>query len=282
MPLLKDGEDNAGVIVRRNFVDVAAGQIHFRSAGAGADREGTTPLICFHQSPFSSLTYLEILPLLGTSRTTIAMDTPGFGESFRPKAKPSIEDYAEWLREAALGLGYYRFDVMGLFTGASIASHLTAYYPQNVRRAVLLGPPLFTEEQQEKYLREAWPPRPKLDGSHLLPEWDRVMNRALPDVPFERRCDAFGEFWRGGGDAIWGEEAVSVYPLKDTLTKIARPTLVIQPDGLLGQTTAASALIQDVIHDRLGGVKGWSMMQTAPDRVAAHVNRFLDRTDLPE
>jgi pimeloyl-ACP methyl ester carboxylesterase len=260
--------------VRRGFVDIADGQMHYRASGLGA--AGGAPLICLHQSPFSSLTYLEILPLLGARRPTVALDTPGFGESFRPRAKPTISDYASWLREAALALGFERFDVMGLFTGAATASDMAVRFPDQVRRLILMGPPLFDAAQQAKYLAEAWPPRPRPDGSHFLPEWRRVMERALPDVPFERRCDAFHEFWRGGGDAIWGEEAVSVYPLKETLPRITQPTLVIQPDGILGHAETASGLIPNAHRIRLEGVRGWSMMQTAPERVAEAANAFLD------
>ena len=206
----------------------------------------------------------------------MALDTPGFGKSFRPKTKPSIPDYAAWLREAARALGFERCDLMGLFTGAASASHWAVTHPSEVRRVVLLGPPLFSPEEQAKYLANAWPPRPRLDGSHLLEEWDRVINRALPDVPFARRCDAFHEFWRGGGDAIWGEEAVSVYPLRDTLLRLSQPTLVVQPDGILGRAAEAAALIPNARLAKLEGVRGWSMMQTSAGPIAAIANAFLD------
>ncbi len=271
---------------RRGFVDIADGQIHFRAARPSATRRGAgshaaavaqTPLVCLHQSPFSSLTYQEILPLLARGRETVALDTPGFGESFRPARKPSIADYATWLYEAIAELRFPRFDLLGLFTGAAIAAEIAVRFPDAARRVVLLGPPLFSPSQQERFLREAWPPRPRPDGSHLLPEWERVMTRALPGVDFARRCDAFHEFWRGGGDAIWGEEAVSVYPLRETLPRLRQPVLVLEPDGLHGHAAEAAALIPDARRVRLEGVHAWSMMQTAPDAIAAAVADFLDR-----
>ena len=259
--------------IRRAFVDTPDGQIHLRRCGeAGSD---SIPLLCLHQSPFSSLTYQEVLPLLGRGRVAAALDTPGFGESFRPAARPSIPDYARWLLQAAEALGFARFDVLGLFTGAAIASHMAVEAPGRVRRLVLCGPPVFTPDEQARFFETAWPAPPREDGSHLLVEWNRVMTKALPDVPFPRRCDAFHEFYRGGADAIWGEMAVSQYTLADTLPRISQPTLVLQPDGIHGDGAEAGAAIPRGVFARLPGVRGWSMMQSAPDRVAEAVAPFL-------
>lgn len=82
----------ASLAIRRAFVDTDDGQIHARMSGA---RDAATPpLLLLHQSPASSLVYAELLPLLAAKRWSIALDTPGFGESFRPSEQPSIADYA--------------------------------------------------------------------------------------------------------------------------------------------------------------------------------------------
>ena len=260
--------------VKRGFVDTPDGQVHYRAAGvAGGD---ALPLICLHQSPSSSLTYQEVLPLLGETRRVIALDTPGFGESFRPEQKPTIEDYAEWLFAAVAALGIERFDLMGMFTGAGTAVAIATRHAEAVRRLVLLGPPLFTPEEQERYLAGSWPARPRPDGSHLMEEWNRVMSRSVPGVPFERRVDAFQEFWRGGADSIWGEEAISIFPLRDKLPRIRQPVLVVKADRLLGHAAEAAALIPDARLVNLDGVIAWSMIQLAPDRVNDAVTGFLD------
>ena len=128
--------------VRRGYVDTALGQVHYRAAGT--DAPGQRPLICFHQSPSSSITYQEILPFLGAHRRAIALDTPGFGESFRPKRKPSLPDYTAWLRDAVHALGHTRFDVMGIFTGAGIAADTARE---------LAGTPISWEDIDRAFLR---------------------------------------------------------------------------------------------------------------------------------
>ncbi len=256
-------------ILRRAFIDLPDGQVHVRRVAGPA---GGVPLLCLHQSPASSLTYAEILPLFG--RTAVAVDTPGFGESFRPAARPDVPGYARWIGAVAAALGYPRIDVMGLFTGAAIASELAATRPDLVRRLVLAGPPLFDAAQRRGFVDNAWPVAPQPDGSHLQREWQRTMARPMP-VPFARRCDAFNEYYRGGANAIWGELAVADYALADTLPRIAQPTLILQPEGIHGDGAGALALLPNG-RVRPIACLGYAMLQAVPDRVAAEVASFLD------
>lgn len=261
----------------RAFVDTPDGQIHVRMSGP-RDSD-LTPLILLHQSPASSLTYNEILPLFGQDRWTIAIDTPGFGESFRPKHPPAIADYADWIVAAATALGIVCFDLLGLFTGAGIASEIAARHAVRVRRLVLAGPPLFTPEQQAGFVDQAWPVRQRPDGSHLIQEWRRVMDRPMPGVSFERRCDAFNEYYRGGDNAIWGEQAIAVYPLRETLPRIPAPIFVIEPQGIHGDCAGAAALLPTARFTRIA-YPGYAMMQAIPENVAECVTAFLDDEDV--
>ena len=259
--------------VRREFVETPFGQVHIRHSGTGS--RSVVPLLLLHQSPASSLTYQELLPIIGAHRQAIAIDTPGFGETFRPGAPPSITDYARWIEAVPDALGFDRFDVMGLFTGAAIAAELAQLAPTRVRRLVLAGPPLFTPEQQAHFRQDAWPARPRADGTHLLQEWNRVMSRPMPGLAFERRCDAFNEFYRGGANAIWGEMAVSNYPLVETLPRLRQPTLILQPDGITGDGARAAALMQDATLVRIPHLS-YSMLQVVPGLVATAVEAFLE------
>lgn len=259
--------------VRRAFIDTSEGQVHVRMCGLPSG--SSVPLLLLHQSPASSLTYIEMLPLLGAGRWAIALDTPGFGESFRPSAQPDIADYARWIMAVADELGLARFDLFGMFTGAGTASEIAAQFPERVRRLVLAGPPLFTPEQQGFFADNAWPMRPVEDGSHLIAEWKRVMDRPMPGVSFARRCDAYQEFYRGGENAIWGEQAIAAYSLRDMLPRIAAPTLVIEPKGIHGDCAAAVELLPDGRLEHIDHV-GYAMLQAVPERVAAIVCQFLD------
>lgn len=98
----------------------------------------------------------------------------------------------------------------------------------------------------------------------------------MPGVDFERRCDAFNEYYRGGDNAIWGEQAIAAYPLRETLPHIAAPTLVIEPQGIYGDCAGAAALLQTARIARIDHL-GYSMMQVIPQEVADCVTAFLDQ-----
>jgi pimeloyl-ACP methyl ester carboxylesterase len=229
--------------VKRNFVSIADGQIHFRESWSG--QGDALPLLCFHCSPHSSYLYKDILPLLGLKRPTLALDTPGFGESFRPADKPDIWDYARWLAEAGRALGHDRFDVLGQSTGAAVAAAMAVENPRLVRRVVMWAPPLFTPAYPAPI---PFPERPVEDGSHLLREWARFVDNPLAranGLSFAERADRFTEVYRGGANAIWGEEAIGAFPLKEVLPRLRHKTLVIRPMDYQPDVVLAASLVPD-------------------------------------
>ena len=75
--------------IRRGFVDTPDGQIHYATAGQGK------PLLLLHQTPRSWAEYLYVLPIFAEKYWTIAMDTVGFGDSYKPERQATIEGYAQ-------------------------------------------------------------------------------------------------------------------------------------------------------------------------------------------
>jgi pimeloyl-ACP methyl ester carboxylesterase len=76
------------IALRRGFVDTPEGQIHYATVGQGK------PVLLLHQTPRSWDEYRDALPIIGRKYWAIAMDTIGFGDSFKPEKKNSVEDYA--------------------------------------------------------------------------------------------------------------------------------------------------------------------------------------------
>lgn len=72
----------------KGYADTAAGQVHFRRV----DGPGI-PIILLHRTPISSSSFTRMLGFLAGRNRAIAMDTPGFGQSFRPSGSPSTLDY---------------------------------------------------------------------------------------------------------------------------------------------------------------------------------------------
>ena len=96
-------------MVRRAFADTPPGPIHYRAAGCGP------AVLLLHQTPRSSDEYRDVIPLLAGRRRVVAMDTIGYGDSYRPARTCGIEDYAR----GALGL----LDALGIARTAVVGHH---------------------------------------------------------------------------------------------------------------------------------------------------------------
>src|ERR1700730_11254145 len=75
--------------IKRGFVDLPEGQIHYRFAGSGKKT-----LLMLRQTPRSSDEFLDEIPLFAKEYRVLAMDTIGYGDSYKIQGTPSIEDYA--------------------------------------------------------------------------------------------------------------------------------------------------------------------------------------------
>src|SRR6185437_5470696 len=81
--------------VRRGYFECRYGQLHVHNAipPGGGFEEGTS-LLCLHRTPLSGRLFGRFLALAGRDRSVYAPDTPGFGDSDGPSARPTIADYA--------------------------------------------------------------------------------------------------------------------------------------------------------------------------------------------
>ncbi|MGO4712837.1 alpha/beta fold hydrolase [Bradyrhizobium sp. 2TAF24] len=113
-------------------------------------RPGTSdacPLLLLHGIGSRSFSFQPLMQALGTARTVIAWDAPGYGAS-RPLASPSpvVADYAVSALALLDALALPQVDLLGHSLGTLIAAHVAAHVaettPQRVRRLALLSPTL--------------------------------------------------------------------------------------------------------------------------------------------
>lgn len=110
--------------VRRGFVDVSGGQIHYREAGTN----GGAPLVLIHASPGSARSLEPLMRALAPNRHVFAPDTMGNGDSSGEMPhQPEIYFFADRAIEALDQLGLTSFDMYGTHTGGSVAAdtHIT-------------------------------------------------------------------------------------------------------------------------------------------------------------
>lgn len=150
--------------VRRGFVDVSFGQVHYRYAGAGPY------LLLLHASPGSSRQLEGLVASLARDFRVLAPDTPGNGDSSPlPLREPEIADYTRGILEFLDALQIRSAHVYGTHTGACLGSELAILAPDRVDRLVQDGVTIFSpEERAELIANYAHPFEPDLVGTHLM------------------------------------------------------------------------------------------------------------------
>ena len=151
------------ITVRRGFVDLPHGQIHYREAGSGE------PILALHASPGSSRQLLGLVRDLAGSARVIAPDTAGNGDSEALfDREPVIPELAEAVLRFMDAMGLEKVRLYGSHTGAAIAAELAILAPERISHVVLDGVSWLTPEELEDILANyAFPFVPDQNGSYL-------------------------------------------------------------------------------------------------------------------
>ena len=187
--------DDTPARVRRGFVDIKEGQVHYREAGW--QQAGKRPLVLIHASPASSRTLEPLLRVLGQSRHVIAPDTLGNGDSVAPvDGQMDLAYFAAAHMRALDALGVKTFDLYGTHTGANIAIEIAIARPEQVASLILDGISLYGQAEQQDLLAN-YLPRVVIDaqGSQFNLVWHFVRDAFLFWPWYERD----GAHRRAGG-----------------------------------------------------------------------------------
>ena len=261
-------------VVRRDFANGGGGQLHYYWCG---DRQAGVPLLCLHMSPHSALIYENFVAAMGNQRLTLAVDTPGFGNSDVPLEEPAIADYAAAMGDVLDALKLTKIHVMGYHTGTSIAVELARQRPAQVQRLVLVSAPIWTAAERALVEHRTHPQPISEDGSHLQRYWQEAVSFSMPGRSLEMLGRIFPERLLNPATIHWGHQAASRYSLQTTLVEVNKPILVLNPDDdLTEQTQRAQAYLRHPdsrIHDLPGWGHGFLDVKT--DAAAELVNDFL-------
>ena len=210
------------IIIRRSYADTPDGQIHYAEAGQGR------PILLLHQTPRSWDEYRDVLPLLGRKYRAIAMDTIGFGDSYRLKNEASIEIFARGVIQLMDALFIRQAAIVGHHTGGVVAVEVAAAYPDRIDKLILSSTPYVDAQDRER--RKTRPPidevKEKPDGSHLAELWQGRMPfypKSRPDLLRRFVLDAL-KVW---DDVEAGHRAVNTYRMEERVALIKAPTLVL-------------------------------------------------------
>jgi pimeloyl-ACP methyl ester carboxylesterase len=158
--------------VRKGFVDVPHGEVHFRYGGSGPT------VVLLHDSPRSSVPHIPNIEWLGEHFTVIALDTPGHGlSSPLTAAEPGIADYARALAETLSALGIERCALYGFHTSSKIALQFAVDHPQRAVLTILDGLSLPEQPPTEAFLANSLKHfEPTADGAYIASQWTKILD----------------------------------------------------------------------------------------------------------
>jgi NADPH:quinone reductase-like Zn-dependent oxidoreductase/pimeloyl-ACP methyl ester carboxylesterase len=235
--------------IKKGYADTAAGQIHYRRVGGGR-----TPVVLLHRTPVASASFDSMLRIMAGERAAIALDTPGFGQSFCPSSAPGTIDYARWLLAALDALDVSEFHLCAHHTGTHFAAEMALLAPGRVRSLLLSGV-MYTDVAHREKMRIEIGQAQRIDaeGRYLTGAWT-IMRSLFPVYDaalvhaetigalssIEGRNQAFG--------AILGQDFPAVFARIDCPVKIVQPS----DDPLGGMLVDLRAAHPDVPVERIG------------------------------
>jgi pimeloyl-ACP methyl ester carboxylesterase len=259
--------------MHRAFLDTTDGQIHYVTAGSGR------PVLLLHQTPRSWDEYRDVIPLLARERRVIAMDTIGYGDSYKPARTCEIKDYARGAIALLDGLGIGSTAVVGHHTGAVIAMELAASYSGRVERLVLSASPFVDGAERERRRTGGHGVdhvEPKADGTHLAELWQgrqRFYPRERPDLLTRFVADAL----QAGEKIVEGHGACSRYRMEERIGRVRCPTLVTCGTADPFAFPKAELVAQHIPNSRLVPIPGGTVavVDEMPEAFARVVLDFL-------
>jgi pimeloyl-ACP methyl ester carboxylesterase len=259
--------------IKRGFADTPNGQIHYAEAGIGK------PVLLLHQTPRSWDEYRDVLPILGEKYRALAMDTIGFGDSYRLEKEGSIETYASGVVDFLDAMSIDRTSLVGHHTGGVIAIEVAATHPKRVDKLVLSSTPYVDAKEREK--RKMRPPidavTDKLDGSHLMELWQKRMPfypKEQPELLRRFVTDAL----KVGDRLEDGHLAVGRYRMEEKVSLIQAPTQVITGSEDPFSFPMVKALSRGIKGCQTKVIQGGMvpMVDQMPENFANAVMAFLD------
>jgi pimeloyl-ACP methyl ester carboxylesterase len=220
----------------QRWVTIDGRQVNVVELGSGP------PVVFIHGLSGSWQNWLEQVPVFAHEHRVIAFDLPGFGGSEMPAKKISISGYGRFVHTLLDELGVGSAAVVGNSMGGFIGIELAIRFPERVERMVLVSAAGLSIEylRNERALALLGIAESRLAA---YSGWVASRSEALARRPGARRL-IFGivahrpdrlpgplvaEQVRGSGKPgfLPALDALTDYPIRDRLSEIACPTLIV-------------------------------------------------------
>jgi pimeloyl-ACP methyl ester carboxylesterase len=273
--------------VQSRYADVIGTRLHCLIAGEGE------PVVLLHGYAQNSHMWLPAIAELMKTRTVIAPDLRGFGQSAKPDGGYDKKTMAQDIHALVRSLGYERVKIAGHDIGLMVAYAYAAQYPTEVERIVLMDaflpgigdwtkvwllrdlwhfhfygetPLKLVAGRERTYFEHFWNDF-AADRGHSVSESDRRFYAAAYAQPGAMRAgfEVFKAFERDAEDFKWLAG-----------TKLKMPMLVLS-----GEKAGGEFLIEQgrLVADNVEGViirgTGHWLIDEAPEQVIPRLVQFL-------
>jgi pimeloyl-ACP methyl ester carboxylesterase len=119
--------------IERVEVSLHGHRVNFTIAGQGP------PVVLIHGVAGRASQWDQVVELLAETRTVIAPDLLGHGESAKPRGDYSLGAHASGIRDLLVGLNFERASIVGHSLGGGIAMQFAYQFPERCERLVLVS-----------------------------------------------------------------------------------------------------------------------------------------------
>ena len=247
------------------------------------DRRGK-PVVLIHGYTDNARDWVPLIPFLSKHDRLILVDIRGHGASAKPECCYARVDFAYDIKLLLDTLKVDRADIVGHSLGSIIAQTLAEFWPDRVRRVVLIAstggpragvtpkPPAFDFLAEIRKLKEPIDP----DSPFMIAWWDSP-RPVDPEFIRRQRKDSAAIPLR-----VWlavADQGLTFVDLQQTLPRLKAPVLLIwgSEDPIMLEDSRQSLrealpAAQVKIFEGLGHNPFWE----EPAAVADTINRFLD------
>jgi pimeloyl-ACP methyl ester carboxylesterase len=271
------------------FANVNGVRLHYLIAGTG------DPVILLHGYAETSHMWRPLMAELSSTRTVIAPDLRGAGQSSTPAAGYTKAEMAQDIHALALKLGYRNIRIVGHDIGLMVAYAYAAQYSSEVDRIVLMDAflPGIGNWRDVWLMRDLWhfhfygkTPLALVHGRERIyfeHFWNDFAADARHSVPERDRRIYAKAYARPGGMRAGFEYFRAFEKDAQDFARFAQTPLPMPMLVLAGEKASGDSLIQQarLVATNVEGVvirnSGHWLMEEAPDQVIPKLVGFLGR-----
>ncbi len=271
------------------FAEVNGVRLHYLIAGRG------DPVVLLHGYAQTSHMWRPLIAKLAKTRTVVAPDLRGFGESATPPEGYIKAAMARDVHALVEGLAMKRIRIVGHDIGLMVAYAYAAQYPAEVDRIALMDAflPGVGNWREVWLMRDLWhfhfygetplalvAGRERIYFEHFWNDFAADRNHSVPEADRRLYAQVYGRpgGMRAGFEVFRAFERDAEDFARFALKPLAMPMLVLTGEkasgnGLIQQARLVASDVQGVV---VGGAGHW-LMEEAPDQVIPKLVDFLAR-----